>query len=234
LYSSQQFQDSDLSEPPQDEVFFILDQLQKKVEKYAKPNGTRGYPAKTCKDLILDYPHYKTGMYWIDPNGGAKEDAVLALCDFKKHTTCIKPSKTTLIPKLDPNNHEKYRYVTESDDMGEEIEYTANPIQMNFLRLYSTRGHQNITYHCLKSVAFNQKDSIKLKSVNEMDYNMKSKLSLRPKILQNTCNGEDSYWRKTVLELQNKKVLPIVDVAVFDVHKRDQKFKLEIGPVCFA
>ena len=59
------------------------------------------YESGRIKALSSSYVAF-AGMYWIDPNGGAKEDAVLALCDFKKHTTCIKPSKTTVRKGLGP------------------------------------------------------------------------------------------------------------------------------------
>ena len=32
------------------------------------------------------------GQYWIDPNGGAIEDAVLVECNFEKNSTCF-PAK---------------------------------------------------------------------------------------------------------------------------------------------
>lgn len=43
-------------------------------------------------------------------------------------------------------------------------------------------------------------------------------------------------WSKTVVEVSNNKParLPVVDVAMRDVGDRDQKFRLEVGPVCFV
>ena len=31
------------------------------------------------------------GDYWIDPNGGARDDAVLAFCHFESQSSCVKP-----------------------------------------------------------------------------------------------------------------------------------------------
>jgi hypothetical protein len=47
--------------------------------------------------------------------------------------------------------------------------------------------------------------------------------------------GKDE-WAKTILSLKDIKPtrLPIVDVAVRDVGNKRQKFKLEIGQVCFT
>lgn len=35
---------------------------------------------------------YFSGNYWIDPNGGVANDAVLAHCQFDSSATCILPS----------------------------------------------------------------------------------------------------------------------------------------------
>lgn len=205
------------------------------VHKTKNPTGTEEHPAKTCRDLHLDYPNYKNGKYWIDPNGGSKLDAVYVHCDFKTKFTCIKPVHSMINPRKNISTNSEYLYVTDSDEMEEEIEYTANSIQMNFLKLYSKVGYQSITYHCRNSQAWNDKHSIKLVGPNEVEYSMvmKSK-NLRPTVTLNECNTMDGEWHKSVLEVRNKHRLPVVDVAVFDVKKKHQAFQLEFGPVCFA
>ena len=34
------------------------------------------------------------GDYWLDPNGGAPEDAVLVHCNFETRSSCISPLST--------------------------------------------------------------------------------------------------------------------------------------------
>ena len=43
-------------------------------------------------------------------------------------------------------------------------------------------------------------------------------------------------WAQTVITVKNTKPsrLPIVDVAMKDIGRRGEKFKLEIGPVCYS
>ena len=47
---------------------------------------------------------------------------------------------------------------------------------------------------------------------------------------------ENKDWAQTVFSLKDSKPtrLPIVDVALKDVGNKKQKFKIEIGDVCFS
>ena len=46
---------------------------------------------------------------------------------------------------------------------------------------------------------------------------------------------KDNDWHKTILEITTKlkDSLPVVDVAPYDIGKDNQRFKIELGPVCF-
>lgn len=176
----------------------------------------------------MDFPHFKSGKYWIDPNGGSKADAVLAYCDFKTNFSCIYPVNTKLKPTVDLSVNQKHYFL---DD---EIEYNSNSIQMNFLRVFSRRGYQNVTYHCRNSHAWRSRDSIKLVGSNEVEYHKRSPTSIRPTVALNDCNMKDGKWHKTVLEMTSKHGIPIVDVGVYDIKSKDQEFELEFGPACFA
>ena len=43
--------------------------LNYQLELYNKPNGTKDFPAKTCKDLIMCYPDLKSGKLHVMRNG---------------------------------------------------------------------------------------------------------------------------------------------------------------------
>lgn len=43
---------------------------------------------------------FLVGKYWIDPNGGVPNDAVLVLCDFEALSTCVLPK----VSKVGPHN----------------------------------------------------------------------------------------------------------------------------------
>ena len=40
---------------------------------------------------IMCIPVCLLGHYWIDPNGGVPNDAVLVFCDFETLSTCLLP-----------------------------------------------------------------------------------------------------------------------------------------------
>ena len=40
-----------------------------------------------------------------------------------------------------------------------QFSYEASEVQLTFLRLLSTRAHQNVTYHCKNSVAVNERET---------------------------------------------------------------------------
>ena len=43
--------------------------LNYQLELYNKPNGTKDFPAKTCKDLIMCYPDLKSGKLHVMRKG---------------------------------------------------------------------------------------------------------------------------------------------------------------------
>merc|ERR1711962_267551 len=51
--------------------------LKESFEEYAKPDGGKNTPAKTCRDLHTAFPDKESGEYWIDPNGANPKDAIL-------------------------------------------------------------------------------------------------------------------------------------------------------------
>jgi hypothetical protein len=52
---------------------------------------------RTCQDLQLQHPDYKSGQYTIDPNMGSQKDSVKSYCDFtpSKVKTCVQNDTST-------------------------------------------------------------------------------------------------------------------------------------------
>ena len=75
-------------------VIRAYNNLKETFESFAKPDGDKGTPAKTCRDLHLAHPDKPSGEYWIDPNSGTPKDAILVYCDMETLSTCITPKPT--------------------------------------------------------------------------------------------------------------------------------------------
>jgi len=104
----------------------------------------------------------------------------------------------------------------------------------------SAKASQNITYHCFNSIAYkhakrgNMRQALQLMSSNDLE--LKHRGKFRYKVLSDECKYKKKEWAQTVITVKNTKPsrLPIVDVAMKDIGRRGEKFKLEIGPVCYS
>uniref|UniRef100_A0A8B9STP8 Fibrillar collagen NC1 domain-containing protein n=1 Tax=Anas platyrhynchos TaxID=8839 RepID=A0A8B9STP8_ANAPL len=94
---------------------------------------------------------------------------------------------------------------------------------MTFLRLLSTEGSQNVTYHCKNSIVGPPGGSDGPGAADGI-----SCFSFRPQ-------KHTGKWGKTVIEYRSQKTsrLPIVDIAPMDIGGAEQEFGVDIGPVCF-
>lgn len=179
----------------QDERIDILTkayaQLKSSIDKIAKPTGEKKSPAKTCNELYLARPELKSGDYWIDPNDGDKRDAILVHCDMFKKATCVMPQ-----PRRSANIHyageEKEVWLADVRN-GMKITYKTDSNQLGHLQMLSTHATQNITYHCKKSVAYNDsaknnyRRSLKLLAWNDAELTAKGSPHLRYEALEDGC-----------------------------------------------
>lgn len=80
-------------------VVKAYEQLKASFERLRKPNGEKGNPGKTCRDIAAAYPEFKSGEYWIDPNEGDSRDAILVYCDMERKASCVlpRPEKTPVV-----------------------------------------------------------------------------------------------------------------------------------------
>ena len=74
-----------------------------------------------------------------------------------------------------------------------QIEYVAEPSQLEFLRLLSDRARQRIKYNCKDSVAWGDKNnglskSIKIKADNGVEMHAGSSNKFKPKLILDGCS----------------------------------------------
>jgi len=228
-----------------------LEVITEQVEKFNKKTEdglSKQTEARTCFDLKSFNPDLKSGMYFIDPNGGCHEDAIKVHCNFENEDeiiTCVPPQHTTSVPRA---HWESKIYSGSSEKFFEEhhglgsIKYTADLEQMELLGLLSNRAVQNITINCKeRPVWFNQmtggyENAMKFKGIKETIFQQsRSAGKYTPKVLSDDCSYSSKSWRSTVLEFNQHKYirLPIVDFAPSKVNNRNSEYGIDMGPVCF-
>lgn len=227
----------------------MLNDLEVRIDAERKPDGSRQFPGKTCRDIQMCFPESKTGYYFIDPNGGGKNDAIMAYCDFDRTDiveTCVFPQETTY--KLDnwvPHGEDKYRWFmgdiqTTYDDKIRYEQRRSNS-QIKSLRIGNTQARQNVTYvcknsHANKDASGEKKSFVKLLSNSGEEIHVNGGRRTRLDVVKDECHLKDGQTRQAVFEYSSSRTvnLPIIDVAVFDVADDGEAFGLEIGPVCFS
>jgi len=197
---------------------------------------------------LKDYdPELKSGLYWIDPNRGCKEDAIRVHCNFTEDEirTCVFPAKEMAVEK----DHwakkiasvSTDKYFNEHHELGS-LDYSAEHSQLKYLGLLSNNAVQNITVHCKEqAVWLNQNTNgyemaMKFKGMNDQVFQRsKDEGRYTPKALSDECSYMSKSWRKTVLEFSAHKYirLPIVDFAPSASNGKSSEFGIELGPVCF-
>ncbi|CAF0854342.1 unnamed protein product, partial [Didymodactylos carnosus] len=200
---AQPFGDDVLADNPLKTATNFINDLKnvgKEVKLKTKPDGSVEHPAKSCRDIAEFYPEKLNGKYYIDPNEGSKDDAVLVHCELTKRMTCIKAKQASFKPStrlLSNSKTATKKHVRFMEDLLQqpEFEYDIETIQLRFLRMLSDKAYQNITYHCRKTIAAydNSKQdysrAIRLRTKNSVLYEAKpiNDATLQYEILKDDC-----------------------------------------------
>uniref|UniRef100_UPI00398EFA01 collagen alpha-1(II) chain-like n=1 Tax=Pristiophorus japonicus TaxID=55135 RepID=UPI00398EFA01 len=233
------------------EITATLKSISRQVANILRPDGSQKNPAQSCYDLKLNYPEFKSGEYWIDPNQDCKIDAIKVYCKLETGETCIHPNHGST-PRRNwwtstNSNEKKHIWFGESMDGGFQFSYGDQSlsedmeIQMGFLHVLSTQASQNVTYHCKNSIAYldadtgNVNNALKLMSWADIELKAEGNSKFTYNVLQDGCSKHTGEWGKTIFEYKTEKTirLPIVDFAPVDIGAEDQEFGVDIGPVCF-
>jgi len=233
------------------EVDTSLKSLNNQIENLRSPDGTQKNPARTCRDLKLCHPEWKSGNYWVDPNIGSTADAIKVFCNMETGETCVYPS-IAKVPKKNwwtsKSKERKHIWFGETMNGGFHFSYAqdgpaanAAAVQLTFLRLLSTEASQNLTYHCRNSVAYmdastgNLKKAVLLQGSNDVEIRAEGNSRFTYGVVEDGCKKHTGQWGKTVFEYKTTKTsrLPIVDVAPMDIGGADQEFGVDVGAVCF-
>lgn len=106
----------------------------------SKINGSKKKPAQSCAELFNLHKELSSGLYWIDPNGLDKKDAIQVYCDKELLATCLitQPeiftntefTKSTGMWLSDINNGFQFNYKADSSQI-RYIQFTSSTVQQN-------------------------------------------------------------------------------------------------------
>lgn len=223
-----------------EKIFTEIDGLRVGVGGLTKARGTKDSPARTCRDIHLEFPSLPDGWFWIDPNLGIALDAINVWCNMTAMgETCVYPdTKSRLVLtqswSKDPKNPNQ---LFSKFPGGQKISYT-DEVQLNFLRLLHREAHQTFIYFCRNAVAWfdavarSHDGAVTLVGPNGHETST-ADLGQRD-IEMDGCSSRPSNGL-TVFRLKSTKLqqLPIVDFRPKDYGAEGQQFGFESGPICF-
>ncbi|CAF1592132.1 unnamed protein product, partial [Rotaria magnacalcarata] len=156
-----------------------------------KPDGSRSHPVRSCRDITDYYPTKPNGFYFIDPNEGSKNDAVLVYCKLTQRLTCVNATNGLIQSHMFSKNRIHYgKNIRLLGDLQQsELIYDMETIQLRFLRILSEQGSQTVIFNCHSGNIDVLKHDIKLRTKNGMIYRMHSLNddSLRYNIIKDDC-----------------------------------------------
>lgn len=201
----------------------------------SKPNGTFTMPAKTCKDLKVDYPNLTTGNYWIDPNGGCRDDAVYVKCIFDERKTCLTPRTPIVLQSYEMGQFKKselYKYKLREllsrreSDIDVNLNGYCKDSQINFLQLESMYARQEVIVDC--------KDANVMANNNKAVFYGYDEGDLSPTVISNTCERSGSGKIALVFD-ESAKSLPMMDVQLpYQRRIKFWKMGITLDELCFT
>merc|ERR1712183_744727 len=263
FYRVYQFYSSKKTTPTDNDVNVMENKFKTKVEELKtefsridKPDETKDYPARTCRDIHAYHPEAKSGLFWIDPNQGCKDDAIQVTCTFSVNeddeptvTTCVDPAEKQSVPQRTwaSKMHSRAQKWFDEDHELAKLKYNANLSQLRYLGLLSKTATQDVKVHCKKYVVWHDKmnrnfdRAMRFMGTQEQEFLYKdvnsksSKSRFVPEVITDGCSANSNSVAHTHLRFTSRKFirLPIVDFAPSYPESPKSEFGIELGPVCF-
>jgi len=198
-----------------------------------KVKGTQVLPGLSCKDIKEHNPDVQNGEFWVDPNGGATQDAILVYCRFENDETCIKPSPAKFAPVSFTKSTDA-QYFMEDIKEGQEFSYKTDMSQLRYLNLNSNGARQSIVFNCLNSEAYGTR--LVVAAGDEEIDTADGKFKKTTTVTVNDDCVKDNQWHSATFDVRTNRTdtLPVTDILLYDVGQQNQKFGIELGEVCFS
>lgn len=203
------------------------------MNRIYKPTGKKSSPGLSCRQLKKINPDLTNGEYWIDPNEGSADDAILVFCNFDTEESCI---------SANPNNFNKARwtkttgdgqYFMEEINNGKKFLYKTDSQQLRYLQLQSTAARQTVTYNCLNSSPYGARFSTNTgEEIDTVETRYKRNTFIE---VADDCR-KDNEWHTATISIRTNRsdILPLTDMLLFDIGQENQQFAIEVGSVCFS
>lgn len=196
--------------------------------------GSQQAPPKTCRHLALAHPHFTSGLYWVDPNGGSTTDAIQVYCNFETKATCVQPSPAVYDVDTYYTGKRKNVWFSDMKDAST-FSYKSDNSQLMYLQLLSTTATQSLTYTCSNTVAFTDATTgMTDKALKFLSHNYHTLDHTSYTVSLDECTTRPESG-KTVFDFSTEltETLPIEDLSTSDLSENSQSFGVEIGQVCF-
>jgi hypothetical protein len=196
---------------------------EKSLQKLKQPDGSREYPALSCKDIKACYPGKEDGYYYIDPNEGCSADAFRVYCNFTAgNLTCLTPKDVQ-----DENNNAgcaKRKY-----------SYDGGKVQLRFLKLLSGHVIQKLTYECCNAAAVN--DSLVASTLDEEAQCQQKFVSYSGTEVSNPAQYRQPHLQESPCSnsyaFRDLETLPILEFTP-STSCANRRLTANLGAVCFA
>lgn len=219
-------------EDREDVVFVGMDLTKEAMNRVYKPTGKHSSPGKTCKHIKMAATEpLKNGNYWVDPNEGSADDAIMVFCNMETEETCVYSRKEEHASQRWTQD-EREQYFMEELNNGGEFSYNVDTVQLGFLQLISTSATQTVTYNCLNSsphgLRFTSHSGEEIET-SFLRYKRTTYIDI-----QDECTN-DNQWHSAVYKVRTAKteLLPVTDMLLFDIGRFNQQFGVKVGMACF-
>jgi len=125
-----------------------LKEVAELVMKLRSPDGSKEAPGITCRDIALAHPSFKSGLYWINPNGGSISDRIQVWCKMRAEATqtCLEESTFKFESNpwdMDVVEDGVHNFAASNLEQGM-FDYSSDMSQIRALKMKTNQGKQKV------------------------------------------------------------------------------------------
>jgi hypothetical protein len=168
----------------------------------------------------------RTGLYWIDPNGGCSADGFQVHCDYEDGScaTCIDANEWSNSLETADLSEKTYQSISTAFD--KQFKYNINKVQLKMLQITSRHAEQALTVHC-RNLVFEDQELL--------FHSMKPGSFITPHTFSDGCSTPSAGGSSNFMFNTNRpRQLPVTDISLWLGSGSNEAIGVEFGPVCFS